>query len=49
MLLHGGNFLEREATRIYHEGELRRIYLLEFIILYSDNEKNEKDQIAGPS
>ena len=49
MLLHGGNFLKREAGRIYHEGEFRRIDLLELIILYSDNEKNEEDQIAGLS
>ena len=49
MLLHGGNFLKREARCIYHEGEFCRIYSLKFIVLYGDDEEDEKDQIAGLS
>ena len=43
MFLHGGNFLKCEAGRIYHEGELCCVDLLNFITLYSDDEKDEKD------
>lgn len=49
MLLHGGNFLEREAGCIYHEGEFRRIDSHELITFYSNDEKDEKNQIAGPN
>ena len=47
MLLHGGNFLERETGCIYHEGEFRRIDPHESVVFYGDNEKDKKYQIAG--
>jgi hypothetical protein len=47
MLLHGGNFLKREAGCIYHEGEFRRVDPLELIMFYGNDEKDEKNQIAG--
>lgn len=47
MLLHGGNFLEREARCIYHEGEFRRVDFHELVVFYGDNEKDKKYQIAG--
>jgi len=49
MLLHGGNFLKREAGCIYHEGEFRYIDLHELITFYGNDKKDEKNQIAGPS
>ena len=49
MFLHGGNFLKCEAGCIYHEGELCCVDLLNFITLYSDDEKDEKDQETGRS
>ena len=49
MLLHGSNFLEREAGCIYHEGEFRRIDPHELITFYGHDEKDEKNQIAGSS
>lgn len=49
MLLHGGNFLKCEAGCIYHEGEFCRIYPLDMITLYGDDEKDEQDQEAAHS
>ena len=47
VLLHSGDFLECEARCIYHEGEFRGVDFHELVIFYGDNEKDEKDQIAG--
>ena len=47
VFLHSGNFLQCEPGCIYHEGEFCKVDLLDGITLYGDDEKNEKDQVAG--
>ena len=49
MLLHGGDFLEREARCIYHESEFCYIDSHDLVGFYGNDEKDEKNQVAGLS
>ena len=43
MFLHSRYFLKCEPGCIHHEGEFRKVDLLDGIALYGNDEKNEKN------